>query len=260
MKVKRKIIKIDEKLCNGCGNCIPGCPEQALQIVETPDGPKARLVKEFYCDGLGACLGSCPTDALSIVEQEVDPYDEAATVERIKEKAPEMLETHVRHMEEHGHEMHDHHAGHGTCPGAKVMQWDGRGSDTSGTATRIGSRLRQWPVQLHLVRPDAPYFRNADIVIVADCVPVAYGDFHEDFLDGRAVAVGCPKFDDAAAYEEKIAQIISFGRPKSIEVVVMEVPCCSTLETIVQNAIRTAGSTIPYKKTVIGIKGTKQSA
>ena len=255
MKVKRKIITIDEELCDGCGNCVPGCPEQALQVVDTPDGPKARLVKEFYCDGLGACLGTCPTGALSIVEQEVDPYDEEATVERIKEKSPDMLETHTKHMKEHAHEMHGVHDGHKSCPGAKVMHWDNVPCDESCTATRIGSQLRQWPVQLHLVRPDAPYFKNADIVFVADCVPIAYGDFHKDFLENRAIAMGCPKFDDAKAYTEKIAQIITLSDPKSIEVVVMEVPCCSALETIVQQAISMSGKDISYKKSIVAIRG-----
>lgn len=109
MKVKRKIIQIDEELCDGCGNCIPACPEQAIQIVETKDGAKARLVKEFYCDGLGACLGSCPTGALTIEERESDVYNEKATVERIRKVAPEMLETHLRHMKEHTGELHEHH-------------------------------------------------------------------------------------------------------------------------------------------------------
>jgi Pyruvate/2-oxoacid:ferredoxin oxidoreductase delta subunit len=258
MKVRRKIIKIDEELCDGCGNCVPGCPEQALQVVETPDGPKARLVKEFYCDGLGACLGTCPTGALSITEQEVDPYDEVATVDRIREKAPDMLEIHQQHMAEHAHEMHSAHEGHKGCPGAKVMHWDKAPCDESCTATRIGSHLRQWPVQLHLVRPDAPYFKNADIAFVADCVPIAYGDFHEDFLKKRAIAMGCPKFDDAQAYIDKIAQIIALSDPKSIEVVVMEVPCCSALETIVQHAIEKSGKKIAYKKSVIGIKGDRK--
>jgi ferredoxin len=258
MKVKRKVINIDEELCDGCGNCVPGCPEQALQVVDTPKGPKARLVKEFFCDGLGACLGTCPTGALSITEQEVDPYDEEATVKRIKEKAPDMLDTHMQHMQEHAHEMHGAHEGHKGCPGAKVMHWDKAQNDQPSAATRIGSQLRQWPVQLHLVHTDAPYFKNADIVFVADCVPVAYGDFHEDFLKNRVIAMGCPKFDDAQAYTEKIAQIIALSEPKSIEVVVMEVPCCSALETIVQKAVKMSGKNIPYKKSVIGIKGDRK--
>lgn len=257
MKLRRKIIKINEELCDGCGNCVPGCPEQALQIVETSKGPKARLVKDFYCDGLGACLGTCPTGALSIIEEEVEPYDEEATVRRIKEKAPEMLDTHIKHMHEHAPEMHTHHAGHKGCPGAKTMQWDDKETDTC-CDTRIESQLRQWPVQLHLVKSDAPYFKNADLVFVADCVPIAYGNFQQDFVKGKAIAIGCPKFDDAEAYTEKIAQIIALSKPKSIEVVVMEVPCCSALVVIVQNALQATGKDIPCKKTVIGIKGDKK--
>jgi len=258
MKVRRKMIKIDEELCDGCGNCVPGCPEQALQVIDTPKGLKARLVKEFYCDGLGACLGTCPTGALTIVEQDAEPYDEEATIQRIKDKAPDMLETHTRHMKEHASKMHAHHAGHKGCPGAKTMQWDDKENDPSCCATPIGSQLRQWPVQLHLVHPDAPYFRNADIVFVADCVPVACGNFHQDFLKNKAIAIGCPKFDDAEAYIEKIAQILTLAKPKSVEVVVMEVPCCSALEAIVEKAIHTSGIEIPCKKTVIGIKGDQK--
>jgi len=209
-KVKRKIIKIDEEKCNGCGNCIPSCPEQAMQIVDTPKGPKARLVKEFYCDGLGACLGSCPTGALTIEERETDVYDEEATIARIKEM------------------------------------------------TKIPSELRQWPIQLHLVPPLAPYFQNQDLLIVADCVPFAYANFHQDFLKGKAspgLAIGCPKLDDVDAYIEKVTQIIKTANPKSIKVVHMEVPCCSGLVHIVKQALNQAKKDIPFEEITIGIKG-----
>ena len=258
-KVKRKIIDIDEELCTGCGDCIPSCPEQALQIVETPNGPKARLVGEFFCDGLGACLGACPTGALTVTEEEVEPYDEDATITRIKEKAPEMLETHLKHMKEHGTELtehHEHHAAKGqcACPSAKVMQWNEEDESTEKT-TRSKSRLRQWPVKIYLVPPTAPYLKNADLVIIADCVPFTYANLHQDFIKDKVVLVGCPKFDDADAYVEKISQIIKTANPKSITVVLMEVPCCSGLVNIVQQAIEQTGSAVPFSTATISIKG-----
>lgn len=228
MKVKRKIIEIDEALCDGCGNCIPSCPEQAIQVVDTPAGQKARLVKDLYCDGLGACLGACPTGALTLEERESESYDEAATVARIKEVAPEMLETH--HIQEHGQEPH------GGC---------------------TQPELRQWPVQLHLVPPFAPYFQNADLAIVADCVPFAYANFHRDFLKGKAIVVGCPKLDDVDAYIDKLAQIIETADLKSIQVIYMEVPCCYGLVYIARKAMAAAGKDVPFETAVIGVKGER---
>ncbi len=258
-KMKRKIIKIDEELCTGCEECIPACPEQALQMVDTPNGKKARLVKEFYCDGLGACLGNCPTGALTIAEEEVEPYDEEATIARIKEKAPELLETHLEHMKEHEDEMQRHHthkmpSGECSCPSTKVLQWkeEEKGNEI---AARAKSELRQWPVQIHLVPPHAPYLKNADIAVIADCVPFAYPNMHQDLLRGKAVLVGCPKLDDAEFYVEKIAQIIQEAEPKSITVVNMEVPCCFGLITIVKRAMEKAGKEIPFETVTIGIRG-----
>jgi len=260
MKVKRKIITIDEELCNGCGNCIPNCAEQALELVETDDGLKARLVKEFYCDGLGACLGACPTDALIIEEKEVDQYDEDAVIDRIKEIAPEMLESHIQHMKEHAHELpalqlQKTETGEcGGCPSAQMLQWDKEVSESKETV-KLPSELRQWPVQIHLVPPSAPYFKNADLLIVADCVPFSYANFHQDFVKGNAIAVGCPKLDDVNAYVAKIAQIIQTSTPRSIKVVKMEVPCCSGLVRIVEQAMKEAGSSIPFETVTVSIKG-----
>lgn len=231
MKVKRKIIEIDEALCDGCGGCIPSCPEQAIQVVDTPEGKKARLVKELYCDGLGACLGACPAGALTVEERESAPYDEEATVERIKEVAPEMLETHLRHIQGHA-----------------------QGSAGGGAQTE----LRQWPVQLHLVPPFAPYLRNADLAVVADCVPFAYANFHQDFLRGKAIVVGCPKLDDVDAYIDKLAQIIQTADLKRIQVVYMEVPCCYGLVYIARKAMAAAGRDVPFETAVIGVKGERQ--
>ena len=263
-KVKRKIIKIDEEKCNGCGACIPSCPEQALQIVKTPQGPKARLVKEFYCDGLGACLGSCPTGALNIEEREADTYDEEATIARIKEVAPEMLDIHLKHLAEHSQELPEHHShrmkkGVSACPSAQMLHWEKEKRITKHELrTTIPSELRQWPIQLHLVPPIAPYFQNSDIVIVADCVPFAYANFHKDFLKGKAIAIGCPKLDDVDVYIEKITQIIKISNPKSIQVVHMEVPCCFGLVHIVKQALNQAKKDIPFEEVTIGIKGERK--
>lgn len=266
MNVTRKIINIDEELCNGCEQCIPACPEQAIQMIETPDGPKARLVKELYCDGLGACLGNCPTGALTIEEREAEAYDDEATVVRIKEVAPEFLETHIDHMREHAAEMAKSPAqpvGGFVCPSARALQWDEQQEEEQQQAAQpnvaVQSELRQWPVQLHLVPPAAPYFKNADLYVVADCVPFAYGNFHQEFLkgEGKAIAVGCPKLDDTQAYLEKITQIIAVGNPKSITIVNMEVPCCFGLVHLVQQAIVQSGRDVPFKTTTISIRGDK---
>lgn len=260
--MKRKIIKIDEEKCDGCGLCIPSCPEGALQIVDTPKGPKARLVKENFCDGLGACLKDCPQDALKVVEEEVHPYEEEEVIAHIKETAPEKLDQHLKHLKEHAQELPEHHShkmpkGVTACPSAQIMSWK-KGTMNHKPSTidhKLQNELRQWPIQLHLVPPTAPYFKNADLVIVADCVPFAYTNFHQDFLKGKVIAIGCPKLDDANAYIEKITQIIKTANPKSIKVIHMEVPCCFGLVHIVQQAINKAKKKIPFEEITIGIKG-----
>lgn len=258
-KIKRKIININENLCDGCGNCIPACPEQAIQIVDTPRGPKARLVKEFYCDGLGACLGSCPTGALTIKERKADVYDEEATIARIKEVAPEMLKTHLKHLKEHAQELSKHHShkmpkGMPSCPSAQMFHWEEKKKPPE-KEIKISSELRQWPIQLYLVPPFAPYFQNAALLIVADCVPFAYANFHQDFLKEHAIAIGCPKLDDTESYIEKVTQIIKTASPKSIKVIHMEVPCCSGLVHIVKQALNQTKKDIPFEEITIGIKG-----
>lgn len=251
-KVKRKTIRIDEDKCDGCGLCIPACPEGALQII---DG-KAKLVKESFCDGLGACLGDCPRGALAIEEKEVEEYDQEGVIDHIREKSPELLERHLAHLKEHAHELPEQRtdAGMSACPSARVLQWDRRGEGGPEGAT-ARSELRQWPIQLHLVPPYAPYLKNADLALVADCVPFVYADFHRDFLKGRAVAIGCPKLDDVAAYIDKLAQILKNSDIKSLTVVHMEVPCCHGFVHIVREALKKAGKEIPLKTVVIGVRG-----
>jgi len=251
-RVRRKMIKIDEEKCDGCGLCIPACPEGALQII---DG-KARLATESFCDGLGACLGDCPRGALTVEEREVEEYDEEGVIGHIKENSPAMLERHLAHLREHADELPQHHshAGISSCPSARMLQWERKDGAVHGV-DRVGSELGQWPIQLRLVPPHAPYFRNADLMLVADCVPFAYGDFHRDFLKGKAVAIGCPKLDDLDAYIDKVAEILRVADVKSLKVVHMEVPCCYGLVHIVQEAMKKAGKDIPFETVMIGVKG-----
>ena len=266
-KIKRDIIKIDEEKCTGCGKCITGCPEQAIELADTTKGKKARLVADIYCDGIGTCMPTCPESAITVTKKGAEPYDERATVDRIKKVAPDMLKKHARHMKEHAHELPDPHSKEGDsphCPFSKTVEWngtnqpapEGRGltQELGGQRAVVLSELRQWPVQLALVNPEAPYFRDADLVVTADCVPFAYADFHRDFIKGKVVAVGCPKLDDTGPYLEKLAGIFSSG-VKSVIVVNMEVPCCFGLWKLVQDAIRKSGKNIPLKQVVIGIKG-----
>ena len=251
-RVKRKMIRIDEEKCDGCGLCIPACPEGALQII---DG-KAKLVTESFCDGLGACLGDCPRGALTVEEREAEGYDEEGVIGHIKENSPELLDKHLSHLREHADELPQHHshAGISSCPSARMLQWEKKDEAATGRE-RVHSELRQWPVQLHLVPPHAPYFRNADLVLVADCVPFAYGDFHRDFLQGKAVAIGCPKLDDPDAYIDKVAKILRVADVKSLKVVHMEVPCCHGLVHIAREALKKEGKDIPLELVKVGIKG-----
>ena len=246
MKVIRKIIQIDEELCNGCGNCVPSCAEGALEIV---DG-KARVIADFYCDGLGACLGECPTGALTIAEREADEFDEHAVEKLLAEKKKEEPSPRtVLPMASGG------------CPSSRMMQSFGPTADGPGpgvpaaTGAPAESALSHWPVQIMLVPPTAPFLKGADLLVLADCVPVAFPTLHRDFLKGKAVMMGCPKFDNTQAYIEKFAQIARHSGIRSITTVVMEVPCCAALPVIVQKGLKLAGATIPMEEVVISVRG-----
>ncbi|HRY28941.1 MAG TPA: 4Fe-4S binding protein [Elusimicrobiota bacterium] len=253
----RKIIRINEDLCDGCSKCIPSCPEQAIRLVETPRGPKARLVKEFYCDGLGACLGACPTGALVIEERRAEVYDEEATLARIKREAPEMLEEHRRHMREHEEKPSPARPpGVSACPSSRSALWDAPPASPAAHRQELKSELRNWPVQLHLVSPEAPYWAGADVVFAADCAPFGYAGFHQDFLKGKVVAIGCPKLDDVEAYLDKVTRIFEAG-PRSVTVVHMEVPCCFGLVRLVREAQARSGKKIPVETAVIGVRGER---
>ncbi|SMC38751.1 4Fe-4S binding domain-containing protein [Desulfocicer vacuolatum DSM 3385] len=244
MKVLRKIIEIDEEKCDGCGNCVPSCAEGAIQII---DG-KAKVIKDQYCDGLGACLGECPQDALKLVEREADEFDEAAVEAFLEEQkkqqaqqkkaAPKLdcgcASTHLK-----------------TFPVAGGCQEANKPVDIS-TGT---SALSHWPVQIRLIPPTAPFLKDADLLITADCAAVSAPSFHNDYLKGKVVMMGCPKFDDVDSYVEKFAQIFKVAGIKSITTLIMEVPCCSGLPGLVEKAMALAGVEIPMEQVVISARG-----
>ena len=242
VKAKRKIIKIDEDKCTGCGECIPACKEGALKIV---DG-KARLVSEVYCDGLGACLGQCPYGALTIEEREADEFDEVATEAHLKDQKS----TDRRAVGE-GPAQEPLPCG---CPGTMTRSLEPKETGVRPDA-RQSSELRQWPIQLTLIPVSAPYLKRADLVLLADCSAVAYANLHQDFLRGRVIAMACPKLDDTGPYVEKLTEMIRINDFRSIQVVMMEVPCCEGLGGLVDRAIELAGINPPLKKTIISLEG-----
>jgi ferredoxin len=248
MKTLRKIIEIDEELCDGCGNCVPSCAEGALEII---DG-KARVIADMYCDGLGACLGECPMGALKIIEREADEFDEEAVEELLaqkKQKAP--AETAP--------------AFSGGCPSARLQSFGSPNPaaaaepqadlSTADAAAIEQSALSNWPVQIMLVPPTAPFLKGADLLVLADCVPVAFPSVHRDFIKGKAVLMGCPKLDNAQYYIEKFAQICKESGVKSITTVIMEVPCCSGLPMIIKKGMEMSGVNIPMEHVVISTRG-----
>jgi len=244
--VRRKIVQIDEEKCDGCGLCIPACAEGALQIV---DG-KARLIADVYCDGLGACLGECPQDAIRVVEREAEAFDEEAA----RQQAARL--TAAASATEGGGE-----SAQSACPGSTAVDLslpviDRQPTPPADTPSEQGaSRLGNWPVQLDLVPPNAPFLKNADLLLVADCVPFALADFHRRFLGKRPVVIGCPKLDDADSYAQKLARIITVAEIRSMTVVRMEVPCCSGLVRIAESALRSTGSRIPLEEVAVSIRG-----
>jgi len=208
----RNIVKIDEEKCNGCGRCVNACAEGAIQMI---DGV-AKLVSEIYCDGLGACLDCCPVDAITIEQREAAEFDEEATKQYLEELA--------RNKAAHEKQTPKGKPEGFVCPGSRMMNLDAGQTDNADKSGDVSSQLAQWPVQLTLVSPMAPYFAGADLMLVADCVPFAMGDFHAKLLKGNAIAIACPKLDDTGAYVQKIADILTTGKPKSLTVVHMEVP------------------------------------
>ena len=241
MRVTRKIIEIDEELCDGCGQCVPACAEGAIEVI---DG-KARLVSEKYCDGLGACLGECPTGALRVIEREAEDFDEQAVEEYLREK--EQAEKAAEDFAVP------------SCPSTRLQAFAPASACEEANIptqqTSAVSALSHWPVQIHLVPPTAPFLKDAELLVVADCVPIAYPSLHQDFIRGKVVLVGCPKFDDVPQYIQKFADIFKSVNVKSITAVVMEVPCCSGLPMIIKRAVEVAGKEIPMKQLIISTRG-----
>lgn len=283
--MKRKIITIDDEKCNGCGACIPDCPEGALQMI---DG-KARLISDLFCDGLGACIGTCPEGAISIEEREAEAYDETKVMANVVKHGANTIKAHLAHMQDHGEDEllreaiaylvendievpsefleskcacdEIGEATGGGCPGARLMNLGKsapqRPEEVSSPTGPMPSRLSQWPVQIMLIPPHAPFLNGADLLFAADCVPFAYPEFHEKLLKGRVCLIGCPKFDDAQLYLDKITEIFKLNDVKSIMIAYMEVPCCGGMVRIIEEALKASGKNIPLAKQMIGIKGNE---
>jgi len=268
--MKRQIIKIGEEKCNGCGACIPGCPEGALQMI---DG-KARLVSDLFCDGLGACLGTCPQGAILVEEREAEPYSEALVMENIRKAGVNTIKAHLQHLKSHGEmryynealailKEHDYDIEALTqeetmacgCSGTHAKKIEPQSGDDRDVGV-LSSQLRQWPVQLTLLNPAAEYFEDADLLISADCVPYAYADFHRRFLTGKIVITFCPKLDpDLERYIDKLSQIFILHKIKSVTIVRMEVPCCGGTEMLIQKALERAGKMHFVKVNIISVDG-----
>lgn len=274
--MKRKIISIDSKKCTGCGLCIPNCPEGAIQLL---DG-KARLVSDLFCDGLGACLGHCPEGAITIEEREAVPYDERRVMENIVQQGPATIKAHLLHLRDHGQDdflaaavaflkernIHNpleeernnamnKHAAHSGCPGSQAMNF-AAASKPAAAAESQPSQLTHWPVQLHLASPDAPQYRGKDLLLAADCTAYALGDFHKTYLQGKSLAIACPKLDEGQdEYVEKIQAFIDEAKINTLTVMIMQVPCCRGLLMLAKSAAEKASRKVPVKCVVVGIQG-----
>jgi NAD-dependent dihydropyrimidine dehydrogenase PreA subunit len=271
--MKRKIIKIDQEKCNGCGICVPDCPEGALQVI---DG-KARLVGDLLCDGLGACMKSCPENAISVEEREALPYDEITVLENIIPQGRNVLSAHLEHLKNHNQAELLHqalaylqkhqvavdlpienaipHSASRLCPGSQSLAFSPRQKDAEDGETRP-SHLSHWPIQLHLISPSAPHYRNSDLLLAADCVAYSHADFHRDFLKGRTLAIACPKLDiRQEIYREKLTAIIDQAEIRSIRIMIMQVPCCRGLLYQVVEAARRAQRSVPISCVTVGIHG-----
>ena len=278
--MKRNIIWIDEEKCNGCGLCIPNCQEGALQVI---DG-KARLISDLFCDGLGACIGHCPEGAIEIEEREAEPYNERKVMETISTKGINTILAHLDHLRDHKEqvflneailyikennidmsekEMNTQEGSVCGCPGAAAKdfrtnteQVENASKAKVSNPSDTPSELRQWPVQLHLLNPQASYFRDANVVLAADCAAFAMGNFHARYLKGKSIAIACPKLDtNKESYQQKLTSMIADTKINSLQVVIMEVPCCGGLLQMAKTARENAGRNIPLKLSVISVQG-----
>ncbi len=282
----REIVKIDEELCNGCGDCVPNCHEGALQIIEG----KARLISELMCDGLGACIGHCPQGAITIEEREAEEYDEEVVISQMIKSGKATVFAHLKHLQEHGEngflnealtyikanrdimpfkisEVHEllhgekresaSESGPGCgCAGSAPQSFNVGGIKMATPVGEVPSELTQWPVQMHLINPAASYFNGADLLVAADCAGFAYGNFHNDFIKGRKMVIACPKLDQGKdIYIQKLVRLIDESRVNTITTIIMEVPCCGGLSQMVQMAVQRANRKVPVKEVVISIRG-----
>ena len=272
--MKRNIITIDEEKCTGCELCIPNCPEGAIQII---DG-KARLVSDLLCDGLGACLGHCPEDAITIEEREAEEYDERKVMENVVKQGANTVKAHITHLKEHKQDayynqaleylkeqgipipeekepaMHGMHLG--GCPGSKMMSFAREDAAAEALAGKRPSQLAQWPIQMHLLSPNAPHYQGADMLLAADCVAYSLGDFHKDYLKGKSLGIACPKLDEGKEiYLEKLKALIDVAKINTLTVMIMQVPCCSGLLHLALQAADQAERKIPVKSIILGIQG-----
>ncbi|MEE9525967.1 MAG: 4Fe-4S binding protein [Candidatus Woesearchaeota archaeon] len=268
--VKRKIIKINSDKCNGCGLCIPNCPEGALQII---DG-KVRLVSDLCCDGLGACIGHCPEGAIEIEEREAEEYDEKKVMENIVKQGENTIKAHLKHLKDHNQEKYLAQAKEFLeknnieleedkmiespcgCPGAAIRE--NKKENNADENKEQNSALEQWPVQLNLLPPTAPFFDNAHLLVSADCVPFAHANFHSKLLHGKSLVIGCPKLDDIEEYKEKLTEIFKQNNVKSVTVAIMEVPCCHGLLSAVEEAVEASGKQIPIIHETVTLDGEIQ--
>ena len=255
--MKRKIIKIDEEKCTGCGLCVPNCHEEAIKII---DG-KAKLISDVFCDGLGACLGECPEGALSIEERKAKSFDEKKVMENIARKKgktgqvhgsktapPDVAPHNLKVIDREGH----------ICPGSAHAIFE-RKTQSPASAVQANtqqSELTHWPIQLHLVNPVADFFRGKDVVLAADCVAYTLADFHERFLKGKSLAIACPKLDEGQdVYMEKIRKMVDEAKINTLTVIMMEVPCCRGLLQMTQAALQKAKRKVPLKAIVVSTRG-----
>lgn len=272
--MKRQIIKIDEEKCTGCGDCVKGCPEGALQIING----KAKLVGELLCDGLGACIGTCPEGAITVEEREAEPYDENKVMGNIVKGGKGLIVAHLKHLKDHRQteyftqaieylKEHNIPLPHKEltektlpcgCPGTMSRDLRGEQPRAAHQAPADGFKceLCQWPIQLQLLSPYAPYFKDADLVVAADCVPFAYPNFHERFLKGKILIIFCPKLDRAnEIYLEKLTAIMKENDIKSITILHMEVPCCFGTSALVEKALSASGKNVVIKDYTISVRG-----